>query len=208
MPLMAELKAQRIILASASAARRDMLQRAGIVFEVEPARIDERAVQDVLTADNSDVDPADIAELLAEAKARDVSERNPGALVIGSDQVLNAGATLLTKPADLADVRSTLKRLRGRTHQLHAGVALAQDGDVVWSTVETAGLSMRTFSDAFLETYISAEGSDLCACVGAYKLEGRGLQLFQSIDGDYFTILGMPLLPLLAELRARLAIAT
>jgi len=206
---MAESKGRRLILASASSARRAMLEDAGVAFEVESARIDERATQDILTAGSSGgVEPADIAELLAQAKARDVSMRNPGALVIGSDQVLNVGASLLTKSADLAGVRATLKRLRGKTHQLHSGVALARDGDIVWSTVETASLTMRNFSGAFLEEYVAAEGSDLCASVGAYKFEGRGLQLFQSIAGDYFTILGMPLLPLLAELRAQRAITT
>jgi septum formation protein len=205
---MAERKQQRLILASASAARRDMLERAGVAFEVEPARIDERAIQDILMADDTEVEPADIAELLAEAKARDVSDRHPGALVIGADQVLNVGTTLLTKAADLGQARATLKGLRGKTHQLHSGVALARDGEILWSMVETACLTMRTFSDAFLRSYIAAEGSELCASVGAYKLEGRGLQLFHSIAGDYFTILGMPLLPLLAELRARRIIAT
>ncbi len=205
---MIERRAIRLILASASAARRDMLTRAGIAFDVEPARIDERAIQDALTGGENEVEPADIAELLAEAKARDVSLRNPGALVIGSDQVLNLGPLLLTKPADLAAVRATLKLLRGKTHHLHAGVALARDGDIIWSTVETASLTMRRFSTAFLDTYVAAEGDDLCACVGAFKLEGRGLQLFEQIDGDFFTILGMPLLPLLAALRAQGAIAS
>lgn len=205
---MIERRAIRLILASASAARRDMLTRAGIGFDVEPARIDERAIQDALTGGENEVEPADIAELLAEAKARDVSLRNPGALVIGSDQVLNLGPLLLTKPADLAAVRATLKLLRGKTHHLHAGVALARDGDIIWSTVETASLTMRRFSTAFLDTYVTAEGSDLCACVGAFELEGRGLQLFEQIDGDFFTILGMPLLPLLAALRAQGAIAS
>ena len=205
---MIERRAIRLILASASAARRDMLTRAGIGFDVEPARIDERAIQDALTGGENEVEPADIAELLAEAKARDVSLRNPGALVIGSDQVLNLGPLLLTKPADLAAVRATLKLLRGKTHHLHAGVALARDGDIIWSTVETASLTMRRFSTAFLDTYVAAEGDDLCACVGAFKLEGRGLQLFEQIDGDFFTILGMPLLPLLAALRAQGAIAS
>jgi septum formation protein len=205
---MAKSKQTRLILASASAARRAMLERAGVAFEVEVARIDERAIQAILTADNNKAEPADIAKRLAQAKAHDVSARNPGALVIGSDQVLNVGNSLLAKSTDLAGVRATLNRLRGKTHQLHSGVALAQDGDVVWSTVETASLTMRNFSDAFLEAYIAAEAEDLCASVGAYKLEGRGLQLFHSIDGDYFTILGMPLLPLLAELRARRAIAS
>jgi septum formation protein len=205
---MAEPRATPLILASASAARREMLARAGVAFNVEPAQIDERAVQAVLTGGNGDVEPADIAELLAEAKARDVSARHPGALVIGSDQVLSLGTALLTKSPDLVAVKATLKRLRGRTHELHAGVALARDGELLWSTVDTATLTMRKFSDAFLADYVAAEGVDLCGAVGAFKLEGRGLQLFERIDGDYFTILGMPLLPLLAALRTHDALAT
>ncbi len=192
-----------IVLASASAARRDMLARAGVTFEIVPAQIDERAIQDVLTGEDSEVEAADVAELLAEAKARDVSERHPGALVVGSDQILEFEDEILSKPADVAQARASLKLLRGATHQLHAGVAIAIDGEVVWSMVDSASLTMRQFSDKFLSTYIAEEGDGLCASVGAYKLEGRGLQLFERIDGDFFTILGMPLLPLLAELRAR-----
>jgi septum formation protein len=200
---MADRKRTRIVLASASASRRGMLERAGIIFDVEAARIDERAIQDVLTADDSEVDPADIAELLAEAKARDVSVRKPGAFVIGSDQVLEHEGEILTKADDIVGARSTLQRLRGQTHCLHAGVAIAVDGEIVWSMVDTAELTMRPFSDAFLDAYLAAEGEELCSSVGAYKLEGRGIQLFGRVDGDYFTILGLPLLPLLAELRAR-----
>lgn len=198
----------KLILASASAARRGMLERAGVAFEVKPAEIDERAVQDVLIGDDSEVEPADVAELLAEAKARDVSERNPGALVIGSDQVLEFEDEILSKPEDIAQARAALKLLRGSTHHLHAGVAIALDGEVAWSMVDSASLTMRQFSDKFLASYIAEEGDSLCSSVGAYKLEGRGLQLFERIDGDFFTILGMPLLPLLIELRARGVIAT
>lgn len=200
---MAKAQSPRLVLASASAARRGMLERAGVAFEVRPAEIDERAVQDVLMGDDSEVEPADIAELLAEAKARDVSERMPGALVIGSDQVLEFEDEVLNKPADLEQARASLKLLRGATHQLHSGVALALDGEVVWSMVDSASLAMRPFSDRFLAAYVAEEGDGICSSVGAYRLEGRGLQLFDRIDGDFFTILGMPLLPLLAELRAR-----
>ena len=178
-----------------------MLARAGVAFDVQPANIDERAVQDGLMGEDGDVEPADIAELLAEAKAIEVSARKPDALVIGSDQVLNIGAQLLMKPVDLAAARSTLQRLRGKTHQLHSGVALARDGEVLWSQVDSADLTMRKFSDTFLDSYIEAEGKSLCSCVGAFKLEGRGLQLFERVEGDFFTILGMPLLPLLSQLR-------
>jgi septum formation protein len=205
---MAKSVAMKLILASGSTARRGMLERAAMTFEVQPAAIDERAIQDVLMGDDSEVEPADVAELLAEAKARDVSERNPGAIVIGSDQVLEFEDEILSKPADIAQARAALKLLRGSTHQLHSGVAIAIDGEMVWSLVDSASLTMRQFSDKFLASYIAEEGDGLCSSVGAYKLEGRGLQLFERIDGDFFTILGMPLLPLLIELRARGVIAT
>lgn len=204
---MAKTPVPRLVLASASAARRDMLERAGVVFEVLPAQIDERAVQDVLTSEDSEVEPADIAEILAEAKARDVSEKCPGALVIGADQVLEFEDEILNKPGDLAQAKAALKLLRGATHHLHSGVALARDGEIVWSMAETASLTMRRFSDKFLANYVAEEGEGLCESVGAYKLEGRGLQLFERVEGDFFTILGMPLLPLLAELRTHGVIA-
>lgn len=200
---MVETKARKIILASASAARRDMLARAGVTFEIVPAEIDERAVQDVLTGDESAIEAADIAELLAEAKARDVSERHPNAIVIGADQVLEFEDEVMSKPPDIAAARATLKLLRGASHQLHSAVAIAVSGEVAWSLVDSATLSMRSFSDKFLASYLADEGAEVCSSVGAYKLEARGLQLFERIDGDFFTILGMPLLPLLAELRAR-----
>jgi septum formation protein len=201
---MAPMGDMPLILASASTARRTMLANVGVAFTVEAAAIDERAVEADLGSD----DPALVARRLAEAKALDVSRRRPGALVIGADQTLNIGRERLTKSADLAQVRTTLLRLRGQTHHLHSGVALAHDGRLLWSIVDSAALTMRVFSDGFVDDYIAAEGSDLCACVGAFKLESKGLQLFARIDGDFFTILGLPLLPLLAELRARGALAT
>ena len=185
-----------------------MLEQAGVAFKIEPARIDEAAVRDQLLRRDPAAEPAAIAAGLAEAKALDVSARNPGALVIGSDQILNLGPEILTKSADIKEARATLLRLRGQTHLLHSAVSIAIDGTVVWGTVDTAHLTMRRFSDAFLDHYLSVEGADLIEAVGAFKLEGRGLQLFERIAGDYFTILGMPLLPLLAELRARGAVAS
>ena len=200
---MADGKTRRIILASASTARRDMLARAGVTFEAVPAEIDERAVQDVLTADESEIEAADIAELLAEAKAKDVSERHPNAVVIGADQVLEFEDEIMSKAPDIAAARASLKLLRGASHQLHSAVAIAIGGEVEWSMVDSASLTMRKFSDRFLAAYLADEGADVCSSVGAYRLEGRGLQLFERIEGDFFTILGMPLLPLLGQLRSR-----
>lgn len=198
----------KIILASASASRRAMLEQAGVTFVVEPARIDERAIQEALLADDSDVEPADIAELLAEAKARDVSERHPQALVIGSDQVIELEGEILTKSPDVAAAKARLRDLRGKPHELHSAVAIARNGEPLWSVVDSASLVMRPFSGAFLDAYVADEGEGLCASVGAYKLEGRGIQLFERVDGDFFTILGMPLLPLLGELRRLQALVT
>ena len=201
-------EAKPIILASGSSARRAMLTQAGVAFTIEPARIDETAIRDELLRREPLVTPPAIALILASAKARDVSARNGGAVVVGSDQILNIGETLLTKPVDRAAAAGTLVHLRGRPHQLHSAAAIAIDGAIVWGTVDTANLTMRRFSDEFLEQYLDAEGDSLLEAVGAFKLEGRGLQLFEHIEGDYFTILGMPLLPVLAELRVQGAITS
>ena len=186
-----------IVLASASAARRDMLTRAGIAFSVEPALIHEAALKDALFC----LPFADLAIALAEHKALDVSRRHPSAFVIGSDQILNLGDDILSKAATRAEAKQTLLALNGRTHELHSGCALAKDGVVIWRYVETARLTMRQVSERWLENYLERAGDALTNSVGAYYLEGLGLQLFQTIEGDYFTILGMPLLPLLGELR-------
>lgn len=180
-----------------------MLEAAGIAFDVRPAEIDETALRQRLVEDEPAVTPATIAEQLAIAKAHDISRQHRDAWVIGSDQVLNLSSRILTKPCNATGVRETLVALSGRTHELHAAVALARDGDVLWSTCETACLHMRTLSAAFIEHYIASAGPDILHCVGAYQIEGRGIQLFDRIVGDHFTILGMPLLPLLAELRHR-----
>jgi len=162
--------------------------------------------------------------MLAAAKAADVSARLPEALVIGCDQVLAlaterrmdfggkrwsaASYEILEKPADVTAARGHLSRLRGRTHQLHASVVLAQGGEVLWSCTDSAELAMRDFSDGFLVQYLARAGARVCESVGAYQLEGLGVQLFEQVAGDYFTILGMPLLPLLEELRERGVLAT
>jgi septum formation protein len=144
-----------------------------------------------------------MAEALAAAKAIDVSSRNRRALVIGSDQVLSMGDRLFSKATNRDQARRTLQTLRGNTHVLHSAVALAKNGVTVWEHISKANLTMRSFSDAWLEDYLDAAGDALTDCVGGYKLEGLGIQLFDKVEGDYFTILGMPLLPLLNELRHR-----
>jgi septum formation protein len=197
----------QIILASTSRARREMLAAAGIAFTVEAADVDEPAIRKTLLAAGSAATPPQIADALARAKAEDVSQRHKGSLVIGGDQVLALGTELLTKAKDEATARATLKKLRGKTHELHSAVALAADGKVLWTHTGTARLKMRDFSDAFLEEYLTRAGDRIGQSVGAYELEGLGVQLFDKIEGDYFTILGLPLLPLLAELRAQGMIA-
>lgn len=195
--------AQKLVLASGSRSRRQMLEAAGLSFTVAPADLDERAVRATLSAKDATAEPADVAEVLARAKAQTISSAQPGAIVIGADQILALGAEIFEKPAGLDGARSHLAKLRGRTHQLHSAVVLAEAGKVVWAHVDTASLTMRAFSPAFLDNYLARAGPVICESVGAYQLEGLGVQLFERIEGDYFTILGLPLVPLLAELRLR-----
>jgi septum formation protein len=188
------------VLASASRARRELLAAAGVAFTVEPADVDEPAVRRSL---GSKTAPAEVADLLARAKAEDVGKRHRDGLVIGADQVLAFGAEILAKPGDAAGARATLTKLKGKTHELISAVAFAEDGRISWTHTATARLTMRDFSEAFLEEYLVRAGDRVGQSVGAYELEGLGVQLFERIEGDYFTILGLPLLPVLAELRAR-----
>jgi len=188
---------ERLILASKSAARRSMLAGAGVPFSVQVADVDEDAVKAVH-------DPADAAGLaveLARVKALAVSRHDADAWVLGADQTLGFAGGLVSKAGSLDDARARLGAMRGRTHQLHSGAALARNGQIVWSGVHTATMRVRDFSDAFLDAYLAAEGEDLLHCVGAYRLEGMGSQLFEAVEGDYFTVLGLPLWPVLAELR-------
>lgn len=192
-----------LILASASAARRAMLENAGVAFQVQVADVDEGAVKARFDAARA----AELAQELAAAKALAVSERAPGAWVLGGDQTLAFDGALISKAPDLDAARARLSAMRGRSHQLHSGAALARDGRVLWSGVDTATMQVRDFSDGFLDAYLVAEGSALLACVGSYRLEGLGSQLFDRIDGDYFTVLGLPLWTVLDQLRRHGVIA-
>jgi septum formation protein len=192
------MSSSRLILASGSAARRQMLDRAGIEFEIVPASIDEDRVRDSVIATATH---AGIALALAEAKALSVATDLTGAVVIGSDQILSTGEGILSKPGSRQGARETLRVLRGRTHWLHSAAALVADGRVIWRGVDTAALSMRALSDTDIERYLDAAGDGIFGCVGAYKIEGEGIRLFDRISGDYFTVMGMPLLPLLRALR-------
>lgn len=194
---------QRLVLASGSAARRAMLEAAGVAFEAIPADVEERGIRDGLLASNAAVPRSRIAEALARAKAEKVSADNPDALVIGSDQILAFGDEIFDKPSTLADARASLVKLRGAGHALHSSVALAQNGACTWVATQSAELVMRNFSDVTLEAYLARVGSSILGSVGAYQIEGPAIQLFERVKGCHFTILGMPLLPLLAELRAR-----
>jgi len=198
----------RIILASGSAARQQMLAAAGVQFQVETAQVDEAALKEGLFREAPCVSARQIAQSLAAAKARDVGGRNRNSYVIGCDQVLACGERIFSKVADRAGAQETLSALRGKTHRLHSAVAIAFSGSVVWEDSEAASLTMRNFSDAFLDRYLDAAGEALTLSVGCYELEGLGVQLFECIEGDYFTILGLPMMPLLAELRKRGAIAS
>lgn len=196
-------KGQHLVLASGSRTRQAMLHAAGVAHTVLPADLDEGAIRDAMTAENNNVDPADIAEVLARAKAEHVSRQDAQGLVIGSDQVLALDGQIFEKPTSLDEAQTALLKLRGKTHQLHTAVALALGGEVVWSHVETAHITMRNYSEKCLAVYLVRAGDIVCESVGGYHLEGLGVQLMENVDGNHFTILGMPLLPLLGELRRR-----
>lgn len=190
-----------LVLASRSRSRIALLEGAGLTFATEPSDVDERAVEEPLLA--AGASPGAIALHLAEAKALDVGARRPGDLVLGCDQTLGLDGERFVKPENRAAARAQLERLRGHTHELHSALALVEDGAVVWRHVSVAAMTMRPFTDAFLDAYCDRAGDAVLASVGCYQLEGIGITLFEAIEGDYFTILGLPLLPLLAELRRR-----
>lgn len=190
-----------IILASASRTRADLLRHAGLEIRVDPAGLDESAMIAAMRDTDNPMPPDDVAAVLADAKAETVSARHPGALVIGADQTLALGGRLFQKPGNMEQARRQLLDLAGRTHALHSAVSLSRDGRSIWRYVDTAHLTMRAFSPEFLGRYLADIGDDALTSVGSYQLEGPGVQLFEKVDGDYFTILGLPLLPLLAALR-------
>ena len=186
-----------VILASTSASRRALLQGAGVAFTTRAAGVDEAAAKAALLADG--LGPRDVADALAELKA--IRVRAGDTLVIGADQTLDLDGELIDKAESLDEARERLRRLRGRPHKLHAAVVVAQGGQPIWRDVQTATLWMRPFSDAFLDDYLAREGEGALSSVGCYRLEDIGVQLFDRIEGDYFTILGLPMLGLLDLLR-------
>jgi septum formation protein len=191
--------AEPIILASASEVRARLLRDAGVPVTVERAGLDEDEIKRAFRGENRPVE--DCATALAEAKATRVSQRRPGRLVIGADQMLVCDGCWFDKPDDRDEARAQLAALRGRSHDLVSAVTVVRNGAVLWHAVDRARLAMRSFSDAFLDAYLDAIGDAALATVGSYLLEGPGVQLFAKIDGDYFSILGLPLLPLLDFLR-------
>ncbi len=192
-----------VVLASQSQSRAALLSAAGVVFTRVSSGVDETAIKQRLVAEGAN--PRRVAEVLGEAKAVAVSRGAIG-LVIGADQTLDLDGRLFDKADTIGEARERLTALRGRMHQLHGGLVVAEDGEVVWRHTESSSLTMRDFSDAFLDAYLARHGQAVLSSVGCYHLEGAGAQLFERIDGDYFAILGLPLLPLLGFLRERGAI--
>ena len=188
-----------LILASASPVRACLLREAGVPFVSCPAGIDEHAVKVSLLAEKLTADA--VADALAERKALQVSKAHPQALVLGCDQILVFDGRLIDKSASMEEARVLLRELRGKPHSLLTACVLAQDGAAVWRRLERCKLWARPFSDAFLDDYLRAEGDQVLGSVGCYHLEGRGIQLFERMEGDYFSVLGLPLIPLLAALR-------
>jgi nucleoside triphosphate pyrophosphatase len=191
------LDSRPLVLASRSDVRAKILAAAGLRIEIRPAKIDERALEEEAAVK----DPAAVARLLASAKAREISASLPGRLVLGADQTLARGSLRFSKPASRTAAAEQLRSLRARTHELHSAVAVVRDGKMLFDCVDTARLTMRDFSDAFLDDYLEVAGDTAMLSVGGYQIEGPGVHLFERVDGDYFTILGLPLMPLLEFLR-------
>lgn len=192
-----------LILASQSRARQALLANAGIDFEAIPADIDERAVQQ----SSGLTSPADIAVLLAREKARAVSSRHSGQFAVGADQTLALGIRLFSKPAGRAEAAGQLRALAGNRHELHSAVAVARNGKILFEAASSAGMTMRPLAEAEIEAYLNQAGETVTSSVGGYQLEGLGVHLFERIEGDHFTILGLPLLQLLAFLRSEQLLA-
>ncbi len=190
-----------LLLASQSAIRLTLLRNAGVQVQAHPARIDEQALR--LALEQEGASPRDIADALAEAKALKLAQRHPAALVLGCDQILTLGPRLLAKPETRELARQQLADLSGQTHQLLSAVVLYHGGEPIWRHVGVARLTMRTVSDAYLDAYLDRNWPAVGQSVGAYQLEHEGIRLFSAIEGDYFTILGLPLLPLLSYLSVR-----
>jgi septum formation protein len=193
----------RLILASKSRYRAKLLVDAGLNFETYDAGIDERAVELAL---GDDILPEDRAQILAQTKAVSLSERFPDALVLGCDQILALGDEILHKAIDFEAARANLLKLSGKTHTLYSALALAQHGEILWSLTVPAYMTMRKMDPGFIGRHLAFAGEAVLGSVGCYQIEGPGIQLFEKIEGDYWTIIGLPLLPLIAELRARGAI--
>lgn len=192
---------QRVILASGSPIRRQLLERARLAFEVLPASVDEAAIRDALVAEGAPA--AEIAQTLAAFKAERVAGKAPDALVIGCDQVLEHRGRILSKPATREEARDQLRALRGGRHRLLSAVVIYDDLQSLWRHVGTVTLTMRPFSDAYLDAYLERNWDSVRDCVGAYRIEDEGIRLFSRIEGDYFDVLGLPLLPLLTFLTTR-----
>lgn len=188
-----------LVLASGSAARAAMLRRAGLDFEIRPARVDEDEIKLSLKAEKAT--PRQAAEALAELKAKRAARDDGDSFIIAADQMLACEGVWYDKPADMAQARQQLLSLRGKTHELTSAVVLARGGSIIWRHIDTARMTMRDFSDGFLDAYLAQAGEAVLSSVGCYQLEGLGVQLFSRVQGDVFTILGMPLLPLLDVLR-------
>ncbi len=191
------LAADPLVLASRSSVRRTLLTAAGVPIEVQPADLDERKLE----AGAASLSPGAMAALLAREKASSVGRRHPGRLVLGADQILALDGRHFAKPADRAAARGQLRALSGRSHELHSAIAFAQDATVLFEHVSVARLTMRAFSDRFLDLYLDAAAGAAIESVGAYQIEGLGIQLFERVDGDYFTVLGLPIMEVLGFLR-------
>lgn len=206
------MTAAPLILASGSAVRQKLLAEAGLAFTAEDSRVDEDALKAGFAqreaGSDAEAETDALALLLAEAKAIAVSAKRGGALVIGADQILSCEGRRYDKPKSMAEARANLLAFRGRTHILHSGLVIAKDGATIWNMTARAMLTMRAFSEEFLDAYLDEAGERVMKSVGCYQLEGPGVQLFDRIEGDYFDILGLPMLPLLDELRRQGVVET